>query len=117
MALKKGVERKVGGESAAPMIGGPFGTKYPGLWDHLTQLKWEDGSPRVPSSLLVFQQDGSLKAMLRDKSAGLCFWAAARTWEGLLQAVEAGIQDPAAEWRQDRQDGVASAKRTKRTGS
>lgn len=117
MALKKAAERKVDGQSTVPLMGGKFALDYPGIWDHLTQTAWEDGSPRVPSSILIFEQDGSLKLMLRDKSAGLCLWVAGRTFEALLLACEMGINDPATEWRQDRQNGGGPAKRTKRTGS
>ncbi len=114
--LQKGDSRKVSGQSASSLDGGEWAGSFPGLWSHMTQVRWEDGSARQPSSLLIFEQDGMLKAMLRDKSAGLCLWVAARSVPDIFCALEGGIMDADTEWRQDRTETGQSAKRTKRTG-
>jgi len=89
---------------------------WPTLWSHLTQSKWEDGSPRPTSSFLVFEQDGILKVMVRDKSAGQCLWLACHRLSDLLAAVELGLTDPSADWRIDRQKEGDLAKRVKKSG-
>jgi len=88
----------------------------PLLWGYLTQSVWEDGTPRATSSLLLFEQDGFLKLMLRDRENGLCLWVAAPNLSSAFAAVELALSDPTTEWRLDRQAGNDQAKRVKPTG-
>lgn len=113
--LEKPVERRVIGENVVVPRDVKASKEWPLLWDHLTQTTWPDGSPRTTSSLLIFAADGVLKAMLRDREAGLCLWVASPSWGGLLTVLEASLGDPGAEWRLDRQLPGQQAKRTKRT--
>jgi len=92
-----------------------FMGNYPLLWDHLTQLTWEDGSQRAPSTFMVFPQDGLLKVLFRDVDSGLCCWLATRQLSTLFELLECALGDPATDWRLDRRPGTAdSAKRVKR---
>lgn len=91
-----------------------FSKSYPYLWSHLTQDVWDNGDERPTSGLLIFLQEGILKAMLRDKAHGLCLWVAATSFTGLLEALEAGVQDPGADWRIDRQKEGDKARRVRR---
>lgn len=92
-----------------------LGAKYPTLWSYLTQSAWDDGSPRVTSSLLVFVQDGIMKGLLRDREAGLCLWVAAPGLSQLLGVLETNLGSSAADWRVDREQGKGqTAKRVKR---
>lgn len=86
---------------------------WPLLWSHLTQTAWEDGSPRVTSSLLLFAGDGSLKIMLRDRSQGLCLWIASPSLSDAFTAIELALGDPNTEWRLDRQVDGDKASRVK----
>lgn len=79
--------------------------KYPAIWEFLTLSIWEDGEPRVPGSITVFLQDGFLKACLIDKDADLVAFVSADSLEGILQALEAGIQDERMDWRRPREKG------------
>jgi len=112
--LKRGDQRRVGGAGGSLIEPDELSARYPVLWSHLTQVAWEDGQVRETSNLLVFQQDGMLKAMLRDREHGLCFWTAAGSLAGLLDALEAGLCDPQAEWRVDRQQQGQQAKRVRK---
>jgi len=113
--LKKGEQRRVGGAAGSLVEPDTFSSEYPVLWSHLTQVEWSKDEPRETSSLLVFHQDGMLKGMIRDREAGLCLWMAAGSMTGLLGALEAGLCDPQAEWRVDRQAEGAKAKRVRKT--
>lgn len=86
---------------------------WPLLWSHLTQTAWEDGTPRVTSSLLLFAGDGSLKIMLRDRSQGLCLWIASPSLSDAFTAIELALGDPNTEWRIDRQVEGEKASRVK----
>lgn len=112
--LKRGDQRRVGGASGSLIEPDDFSARYPVLWSHLTQVAWEDGQARETSNLLVFCQDGMLKAMLRDREHGLCFWTAAGSLGRLFEALEAGLCDPQAEWRVDRQREGQAAKRVRK---
>jgi hypothetical protein len=113
--LKKGDVRRVGGVNGSLIEPDDLSAKYPVLWSHLTQTSWDDGLVRETSSLLVFLQDGMLKGMVRDREHGLCLWMAAGSLGGLLDALEAGLCDPQAEWRIDRQKEGQQAKRVRKT--
>jgi len=116
--LKKGDQRRVGGAGGLLVEPCELSGRYPVLYSHLTQVMWEDGAPRETSNVLIFQQDGMLKGMLRDREHGLCYWTAAGSITGLLEALEAGLCDPQAEWRVDRQKEGQMAKRVRKaTGS
>jgi hypothetical protein len=93
-----------------------FASVYPVLWSYLSQCQWEDGTARDTSSLLIFAQDGILKAMLRDRDAGLCLWGSAPTVGGLFEVLEGMLSDPKADWRQDRQQPGQTAKRVGKKG-
>lgn len=112
--LQKPANRKVAGSAGELPMDIKAKKDYPLLWDHLSQRKWEDGSPRQTSSVMIFEQDGVLKAMLRDKDAGLCLWVASKSLYGVLAALEAGLSDPEAEWRVDRQAEGQQAKRVRK---
>lgn len=112
--LQKPANRKVAGVSAELPKDVRAVKEYPLLWDHLSQRKWEDGTPRQTSSVMLFEQDGVLKGMLRDKDAGLCLWVASKSLYGVLGALEAALSDPEAEWRVDRQAEGQQAKRVKK---
>lgn len=111
MLLRKEDLAGRGGSGPRPLTDPGFAGSYPILWSYLTQNRWQDGSPRLTSSLLLFADDGVLKAMLRDREAGLCLWIAGATVSGLFDALEAAVSDAKADWRQDRQSKADSAKR------
>lgn len=115
--LKKAEVRRVEGLPQTRLLPCEWAELLPSVWQYLTQDRWEDGSPRETSGLLLFCQDGLLKGMLRDKESGLCLWVTGQSLQGLLATLEAALGDPAAEWRVDRQAAGQKATRVnKRTG-
>lgn len=93
----------------------PMMSSHPALWSYLTQMAWEDGSPRETASLLVFMDGGAFKAMLRDKANGLCLWVAAPALSMLMDVLEAKLLDPNADWRTDRVAPGQKAGRVRKT--
>jgi hypothetical protein len=90
--------------------------RWPQLWEYLTAKAYDDGSPRVTSSLLIFEQEGTLKGMLRDKDGDRCLWVAARGLIDLLECLDGQLGDDQADWRPDRKEKGQSAPRGKRAG-
>lgn len=112
--LDKSTQRKVEGAEGEGIIDLEWSSTYPMLFAHLTQTRWPDGSPRHTSNLTIFTDGGVVKAVLKDRDAGLCLWAASKTLAGLPGVLEALLCDPEAEWRMDRQTSGQQATRVKR---
>lgn len=113
MLAKKARRTTVDGD-AAQMVDEEFQKHYPTLFDYLTQSRWPDGTPRLTSSLLIFTDNGQVKAMLRDKEAGECLWVACPSLWMIFDVFEAKLCDEEADWRVDRQqEGQTAARRKK----
>ena len=111
--LKKSAARTVEGECQAEPEGGDFLLMYPTLWTHLVQAKWDDGSPRKPSSITIFSDGPVMKCVLKDKETSTCLWLACPSMDGLFVLVEAALNDPATVWRLDRNDSGGRSTRVK----
>jgi hypothetical protein len=72
---------------------------FPAVTSMVVCESFPDGSPRATSSVTLFWHDGSLKACLNDKDADLTAWVSADTLEGLLEALEKGLQVDGLDWR------------------
>lgn len=116
LMLDKAANRVIAGQVKDVPRDAVYAQRHPTLWSHLTQTTWPDGSERATSSLLIFQQDGCLKGMLRDREAGLCLWVAAPGLGALFEVLESALGDPRTEWRVDRQEPGQRATR-KRKGA
>lgn len=92
----------------------PMALQMPTVYQFLTERVYEDGSPRQPSSLLLFPDGAMFRLMLKDPDAKLCCWVSGRSLEGAFAALEAALGDPQHEWRADRQQVGDVAKRVKR---
>lgn len=112
--LKKGEKQVGGGRMTADAADDPLVLAYPVLWSFLTDRTWDDGSPREPGSMLLFEQDGMMKSMLRDRNDSTCLWVAARGLTLLLGTLEASLCDPGADWRLDRKGPGDSARRVQK---
>lgn len=113
--LQRSTQRKVSGTGGSLPKDIKFAKDHPLLWDHLSQTSWEDGSTRATSSVLIFQQDGTLKGRLVDHDAGLVLWVASDTVGGILDVLEAALGDPTTEWRIDRKADGDRAKRVRKS--
>lgn len=112
--IQRQQSRRVAGQVNGDMQPCEMALSVPTVWDYLTSRVYADGSARTPSSLLVFTDSGTFKAMLKDPDAGLCCWVASNTLAGVIAALEAALGDPEHEWRQDRSKVGDQARRVKR---
>jgi hypothetical protein len=76
-----------------------FLVEYPALHQFMCRQTNPDGSPRRPSSLTVFTEDGLFKACLNEKDLGLALYASGDTFPGALLALETRLHAPKVEWR------------------
>lgn len=72
---------------------------HPAIVEYMTLRKHDDGTARIPSSLLFFCEDGQWKACLCDRDEEKTLWASAETLQELLEALEAILQGPSPQWR------------------
>lgn len=79
--------------------------QYPAMLEYLTLGVWGDGSARERSTLLVLWEEGVWKVCLNDRACGRSLWASGATCNDALEALEARLTDPAADWRKARPRG------------
>jgi hypothetical protein len=73
----------------------------PALAAVLLDPVYATGKPRKTSTLLVFVHEGRLKGCLRDRDTEETAWVSADGLEGILDALEAGLQEGALDWRKE----------------
>lgn len=99
-------KRVVPGNGTVPAaIGGSpgvFEKNHPALAEYLTLGEWEPGVVRQTSSLLIFCDEGVVKAMLNDRDGARIAFVAAGGITEVLKAVERGLVGSTLDWRPDR---------------
>lgn len=80
--------------------------RSPTLGHFLCDECWPDGEARQRSTLVVFVEDGTFKACLSDKDSGTSLWASCKSFDDLLEALEARLTDDRPDWRKARKKGA-----------
>lgn len=88
-----------------------FGVKYPVLHAYLTRVTDDQDKPRRVATLLIFCEDGTCKAALKERDHDLTLWVSASSILGVLEAVEEGLCKRPIEWRSNQRDGSSSRTR------
>lgn len=79
-----------------------FTRDYPSITSFLRDCTWDDGTVRVPGSISLFCQMGTLKAAVSDKARSVIAFVSAPTWEELLALLEMGICNDSLDWKAPR---------------
>lgn len=77
-------------------------TRWPALLEFLTATAWPDGEARQTGSLLVFVDEGTLKACLNDRSQGSVAFVTGRGLADLCDVAEASLQTDSLDWRRSK---------------
>lgn len=94
--------KPVAEDSAGQMSQAQDVSSWPGLWEHLTATKYPDGSKRETSSIVVVAGEGGWRGCVSDRDNSRTMWKTADTLEGLLLALEQGVQeDDDRSWRRN----------------
>ncbi len=81
-------------------IGGcAWADEHPFLAAFLSKTTYEDSSPRKTGTLLVFVDQGALKACLSDRDVSEVAFISSGSFEALLDALEQGLREGELEWR------------------
>lgn len=113
MAIEKRSPADATRPSLVAAAAGVLGQLAPALTERLTAKTFADGTPRKGDTVLLFEQDGVWKCMLKDREANLCLWVSAALLDDLPEVLEAAVNDPQAVWRADRAAGSPEATRQK----
>lgn len=85
--------------------------KWGALYEFLFSESWPDGAARRTGTLLIFPDEGRLKACLSDRDQGLVGFATGSSILELLEAVERALREDSVDWRASR----TAAKERRRT--
>lgn len=102
--LRKADLRKAVPGSESP-VDPVFSKEHPLLFDYLTQVAWEDGSPRLTATLTISTDQGRFVGALKDRALGRIAWMSAESLAGLLAALDDALADDRVEWRKDQWGG------------
>jgi len=87
---------------AQDAVDGEFSSRYPTLWDYLSQAAWEDGKARQTSTLFIFLDDGKWTVMLKDRDRELVAFFKAERLTVCLTLIEDALCSDSVDWRADR---------------
>lgn len=87
-----------------------FKATYPQTTDHLAAVRYEDGSPRVTSTLLIFCDTGILRVCLNDRDNNRSVFFTGETVEAALTSMENALAEGTVEWRSRSQSGYNNVK-------
>jgi hypothetical protein len=66
---------------------------------HLSDLAWDDGQVREPSAITVRAEGTRFNVALNDRDAKASLYVTADTLDEALEALEAALKRPGADWR------------------
>lgn len=83
-------------------------SSYPTLHDYLTDTKFEDGSPRVSSTLTIVADDGKFTGFLNDRHNDRSLCVESSSFNGLLNELEDGLTADKIPWKRRRNSSSSS---------
>lgn len=98
MAMKRS-QSTPAGSSTPSLVEDEFSKAYPNLHAWLSEVTWDDGSKRKPSTMLICVESGWMKCWFNDKDADRSAWFTAGSLSDLLVAVELGLENEDVPWR------------------
>lgn len=79
--------------------------EYPHVFEFLTGDRYDDGTVRLPGTVLLCFGEGRLRLWLHDRDQGLSAWLSGESVEALFKAADQGLADATVEWRRPRPRG------------
>jgi hypothetical protein len=97
--LRRGLAAAAGGKDLSPFPDTKFAKDWPALYEYMTAAKYPDGTDRKLSSVTLFCEDSQLKACITEKNEGLVMFAAGKTLQTALNALEGLLASEEPPWR------------------
>lgn len=76
--------------------------KFPSVIEFLSTTEWGPNEPRLPGTVLLFVDEGRLKACLTDKDSGMVAFATLTALSSCLQELEALLGKDQLDWRKSK---------------
>lgn len=73
--------------------------RYPTTFEFLSLRKWPDGAVRQTGTITMMVDQNTFKASMHDRDSSVSTFVSARTFTGLLEAMEKALLDESTEWR------------------
>lgn len=103
MALKKPEELSPGSNVLSPLqSAGSVLEAFPCLVEWLSSSKWDDGTPRQPSTMRLAWEDGKWKLMFLDTAGGRVLYLSSNLLEEVMLSLEQTLQTGKGDWQKDR---------------
>jgi len=99
MAIKRPQSDQSGVPADAACVDPSWQERWPTLCSYLFDLRYEDGTPRQTSTLMLLAEQGVAKACLNDREAERSAWVSGRALSEVLDALEVGLANDRLDWR------------------
>jgi len=76
-----------------------FKREYPRLYNYFSDTKWDDGTARKTTTLLLFLEAGMVKLCLNDRATNRQAFISARTLTEALTLADEGLSQDSVDWR------------------
>jgi hypothetical protein len=114
--IKRGLAAAVVGGPVAPFPDAKFAKDWPAIYEYMTASKYPDGTDRKLSSVTLFCEDSQLKVCLTEKNEGLVLFAAGKTLQTALNALEGLLAAEETPWRRSAYGASGTQGKGKRGG-
>lgn len=78
--------------------------KLEALWEFLTLSRFDDGSPRETGTVLIFHEEGHVKACVIDREHEVTAFVAASSIRAVLERIDRGVREDKLDWRKRKGD-------------
>jgi hypothetical protein len=102
--VKRPFSGKAGELPPLPPVDEEFSRLFPNLWAMMSETQWDDGSPRVPSTMYWYMEDGAWVLVFNDKDMRLVSFRRGDTFNDVLLALECALREDRVDWRRDKKD-------------
>lgn len=76
-----------------------FERMIPTIWEWLTAGTYDDGTTRIPSTLLIMSEAGRVKVCLNDRANSRSTWKSGITLDSALTGLDEALRGDSCEWR------------------
>lgn len=97
--IKRATDAAKGKSASSVPKDAEFSKRYPAMWEHMTERFWEPGKPRETATVTIFTEADEIKGVFNDKANHRTAFVSADTFQGLLEALEQGLQEDSLDWR------------------
>lgn len=103
IAMKRSASSESSGAPGDKPAKGDLLSGLPLVWEQLTDDLWDDGSPRLRSTVMVVMDGGTVKLWLHDREGKRSAWVAGESLNEAFEALEHALHHGTIAWRADRE--------------